>query len=313
MTAMKARELGRRQRGGRRPGRARRRHSGEAGHPGPDRPHRARTTVLRRTADDTDPVERVIVANADQLSIVTALADPEPRPRLIDRCLVAAYDAGLDAAALPDQVRSRRPGRAPRAYAPLDIPYVVAGRADETPARRRSARRSPAGSRASSATPASASPPWSTRWCRGGPGRARQRRSPAGAATRPRRRWRCRCPAAGWVIDTPGVRSLRAGARGPGQGGASLPRPGPGDRGLPARLHPPGCRTARWTTGSRRGQPGWPGSTRCAACCAAAKATTPLPPTPRTTPQNHQPLKPHPHRTPVRDQPIDVAITTPIS
>ena len=27
----------------------------------------ARTTVLRRTADDDDPVERVIVANADQL------------------------------------------------------------------------------------------------------------------------------------------------------------------------------------------------------------------------------------------------------
>ena len=28
--------------------------------------------------------------------IVTALADPPPRPRLIDRFLVAAYDAGLD-------------------------------------------------------------------------------------------------------------------------------------------------------------------------------------------------------------------------
>ncbi len=54
-----------------------------------------RTSTLRRTADDTDPFERVIVANADQLVIVTALADPEPRPRLIDRCLVAAYDAGL--------------------------------------------------------------------------------------------------------------------------------------------------------------------------------------------------------------------------
>ena len=54
-----------------------------------------RTSVLRRTADDTDPVERVIVANADQLVIVTALANPEPRPRMIDRCLVAAYDAGL--------------------------------------------------------------------------------------------------------------------------------------------------------------------------------------------------------------------------
>ncbi|WP_116114188.1 ribosome small subunit-dependent GTPase A [Austwickia chelonae] len=55
-----------------------------------------RRSVLRRTADDTDPVERVIVANADQLAIVTALADPEPRPRMVDRCLVAAYDAGLD-------------------------------------------------------------------------------------------------------------------------------------------------------------------------------------------------------------------------
>jgi len=54
-----------------------------------------RRTVLRRTADDTDPVERVIVANADQLVSVTALADPEPRPRMIDRCLVAAFDAGL--------------------------------------------------------------------------------------------------------------------------------------------------------------------------------------------------------------------------
>src|SRR3954447_20075975 len=41
-------------------------------------------TVLRRTADDDDPVERVIVANADQLVVVAALADPEPRPRLID-------------------------------------------------------------------------------------------------------------------------------------------------------------------------------------------------------------------------------------
>ncbi|MBW9215643.1 ribosome small subunit-dependent GTPase A [Mumia sp. zg.B53] len=54
-----------------------------------------RTTVLRRTADDNDPIERVIVANADQMVIVTALADPPPRPRLIERCLVAAFDAGM--------------------------------------------------------------------------------------------------------------------------------------------------------------------------------------------------------------------------
>ena len=55
-----------------------------------------RRSVLRRSADDTDPIERAIVANADQLLIVTALADPPPRLRLIDRFLVAAYDAGLE-------------------------------------------------------------------------------------------------------------------------------------------------------------------------------------------------------------------------
>jgi ribosome biogenesis GTPase len=54
-----------------------------------------RATVLRRSADDTDVVERVIVANADQMLIVVAAADPEPRPRLVDRYLVAAFDAGI--------------------------------------------------------------------------------------------------------------------------------------------------------------------------------------------------------------------------
>ncbi|MFC4245255.1 ribosome small subunit-dependent GTPase A [Gryllotalpicola reticulitermitis] len=55
-----------------------------------------RTTLLRRSADDTDAVERVIVANADQMLIVIAAANPEPRVRLVDRYLVAAYDAGID-------------------------------------------------------------------------------------------------------------------------------------------------------------------------------------------------------------------------
>jgi ribosome biogenesis GTPase len=54
-----------------------------------------RTSLLRRTPDDTDPVERAVVANAEVLVIVMSLADPEPRPRLVDRCLVAAYDGGL--------------------------------------------------------------------------------------------------------------------------------------------------------------------------------------------------------------------------
>ncbi|WP_369794380.1 GTPase RsgA, partial [Frigoribacterium sp. Leaf8] len=53
-----------------------------------------RSTLLRRSADDSDAVERVIVANADQMLIVVAAADPEPRPRLVDRYMVAAFDAG---------------------------------------------------------------------------------------------------------------------------------------------------------------------------------------------------------------------------
>lgn len=55
-----------------------------------------RSSVLRRTADDDDPFERVVVANAERLVIVTALADPPARTGFIDRCLVAALDAGLN-------------------------------------------------------------------------------------------------------------------------------------------------------------------------------------------------------------------------
>ena len=54
-----------------------------------------RRTVLRRSADDSDRVERVMVANAESLLIVVAATNPEPRVGLVDRSLVAAYDAGI--------------------------------------------------------------------------------------------------------------------------------------------------------------------------------------------------------------------------
>lgn len=54
-----------------------------------------RKSLLRRTADDTDPTERNIVANADQLLIFQALANPTPRIRFIDRCIIAAKTAGI--------------------------------------------------------------------------------------------------------------------------------------------------------------------------------------------------------------------------
>lgn len=54
-----------------------------------------RRTLLRRSADDTDPSERVIVANVEVMGIVTATTDPDPSYGLIDRALSAAYDAGI--------------------------------------------------------------------------------------------------------------------------------------------------------------------------------------------------------------------------
>jgi ribosome biogenesis GTPase len=87
-----------------------------------------RTSTLRRTADDTDPVERVIVANADQLVVVTALADPEPRPRLIDRCLVAAYDAGLTPLLCLTKSDLASPAPLLETYRALDVDHVVVRR-----------------------------------------------------------------------------------------------------------------------------------------------------------------------------------------
>jgi ribosome biogenesis GTPase len=87
-----------------------------------------RTTTLRRTADDDDPVERVIVANADQLVVVTALADPEPRPRLIDRALVAAFDAGMAPLLCLTKADLADPEVLLSTYRSLGVPWVVTER-----------------------------------------------------------------------------------------------------------------------------------------------------------------------------------------
>jgi ribosome biogenesis GTPase / thiamine phosphate phosphatase len=87
-----------------------------------------RTTVLRRSAEDDDPVERVVVANADQLVIVTALADPPPRPRLIDRFLVAAFDAGLDPLLCLTKADLAPPDQLLAAYQPLGVRSIALSR-----------------------------------------------------------------------------------------------------------------------------------------------------------------------------------------
>jgi ribosome biogenesis GTPase len=87
-----------------------------------------RLTTLRRTAEDDDPVERVIVANADQLVVVVALADPEPQPRLIDRALVAAYDAGLAPLLCLTKSDLTSPDELLATYRSLGVPWVVTHR-----------------------------------------------------------------------------------------------------------------------------------------------------------------------------------------
>ncbi len=89
-----------------------------------------RTTVLRRTADDTDPFERIVVANADQLLIVTALADPPPRTGLVERALAAAYVGGLSPILCLTKSDLADPTEFSSAFTDLDLPIVLAGRGD---------------------------------------------------------------------------------------------------------------------------------------------------------------------------------------
>ena len=87
-----------------------------------------RTTVLRRTADDDDPLERVIVANADQMVIVASLADPEPSYGLIDRCIVAALAAGIEPLLCLTKADLAAPEPALARYEALSVPAIVTRR-----------------------------------------------------------------------------------------------------------------------------------------------------------------------------------------
>jgi ribosome biogenesis GTPase len=89
-----------------------------------------RTSVLRRTADDTDPYERIVVANAEQLVVVTALAQPEPRTGMIDRCVVAAYDAGMDVLLCLTKADLADPAPLRDLYEPIGVEVVVTRRDD---------------------------------------------------------------------------------------------------------------------------------------------------------------------------------------
>jgi ribosome biogenesis GTPase len=96
-----------------------------------------RSSVLMRTADDDESTvegrqERVVVANADQLVIVSSLAEPPPRTGFIDRCLVAAYDAEIEPLLCLTKADLAEPEQVLDYYAELDLPYVLC-RPEEEP------------------------------------------------------------------------------------------------------------------------------------------------------------------------------------
>jgi ribosome biogenesis GTPase len=83
-----------------------------------------RTTTLRRTADDADPVERVIVANAEQLAVVVAAADPEPRIGFVDRAIIAGYDGGLRPLIVVTKTDLASADVIRSTYSALDVPVL---------------------------------------------------------------------------------------------------------------------------------------------------------------------------------------------
>lgn len=91
-----------------------------------------RHTVLRRSADDTDAHERVVVANADTLVIVVASTHPEPRTGFIDRAMVAAYDARITPVLCITKTDLADPAGLVEHYAHLDLEIFTIGPANPT-------------------------------------------------------------------------------------------------------------------------------------------------------------------------------------
>ena len=137
-------------------------------------------------------------------------------------------------------------------YRPLGVPYVVTQRGADLAEIRRAARRT--GRACCSATAASASPRWSTRWC---PTRSRE----VGVVNAVTGRGRHTSTSA--LMLAPARRRLdrrhprhpllRARPRRPRPADRGLPRPARAHRGLPARLHP---RRGRAGVRARRGDRG---------------------------------------------------------
>ncbi len=86
-----------------------------------------RRTALTRTSDDNDSTERLVVANADVMGIVTATSNPSPRTGFIDRCVMAAFDAGLRPVLLATKTDLAADATLNDHYGSLGITVIPAG------------------------------------------------------------------------------------------------------------------------------------------------------------------------------------------
>lgn len=177
-----------------------------------------RASVLRRTADDDDStpegrLERVVVANADQLVIVSALLDPPPRTGFIDRCLVAAYDAGVEPLLCLTKADLAEPDAVLGYYSELDLPHVLC-RPDAEPDALRTALRGRVSvmvghSGVGKSTLVNRLVPDAARTVGvvSSIGKGRHTSTSVVALRLPRPTPRARTDP-GWIIDTPGIRSF---------------------------------------------------------------------------------------------------------
>ena len=89
-----------------------------------------RTSILRRTADDTDSFERIVVANADYLLIVSAVADPPPRTGFVERALIAAAVGGLTPLVCLTKSDLADPSAFAAEFRDLDVEVLTTGVSD---------------------------------------------------------------------------------------------------------------------------------------------------------------------------------------
>ena len=80
-----------------------------------------RVNELTRTVEDDAGMERMIVSNVDQIGIVLAAANPEPRHGFVDRALVVAFDQRIKPLIIMTKCDLADPSEFLSAYKDLDV------------------------------------------------------------------------------------------------------------------------------------------------------------------------------------------------